>query len=131
MDSKLESYKSDAGIQRGSSCERRGNGAGNSGYYSMKANGVNEREVPRLTLFARDNISSPEMLVRSSGFEPPRYCYRQPLKLVRLPVPPRPRRANPKRRGFGLSINEPTLLYQAYFWDGAGVGVVAGAEAGG
>ncbi len=31
-----------------------------------------------------------EKLVRSSGFEPPRYCYRQPLKLVRLPVPPRP-----------------------------------------
>src|SRR5258708_6972335 len=33
-----------------------------------------------------------EDLVRSSGFEPPRYCYRQPLKLVRLPVPPRPHR---------------------------------------
>src|SRR5208283_503858 len=31
-------------------------------------------------------------MVRSSGFEPPRYCYRQPLKLVRLPVPPRPHR---------------------------------------
>ena len=31
-----------------------------------------------------------EKLVRSSGFEPPRYCYRQPLKLVRLPIPPRP-----------------------------------------
>src|SRR5487761_713008 len=31
-----------------------------------------------------------EILVRSSGFEPPRYCYRQPLKLMRLPVPPRP-----------------------------------------
>src|SRR5258708_25993034 len=31
-------------------------------------------------------------LVGSSGLEPPRYCYRQPLKLVRLPVPPRPHR---------------------------------------
>ena len=31
--------------------------------------------------------------MRSSGFEPPRYCYRQPLKLVRLPVPPRPHRS--------------------------------------
>jgi hypothetical protein len=31
-------------------------------------------------------------MVRPSGFEPPRYCYRQPLKLVRLPVPPRPRK---------------------------------------
>src|SRR5207253_7423230 len=25
------------------------------------------------------------------GLEPPRYCYRQPLKLVRLPIPPLPR----------------------------------------
>ena len=30
-------------------------------------------------------------MVRKGGFEPPRYCYRQPLKLVRLPVPPLPR----------------------------------------
>ena len=43
--------------------------------------------------------------MRSSGFEPPRYCYRQPLKLVRLPVPPRPHRgenyivAAPKKSG--------------------------------
>jgi hypothetical protein len=29
-------------------------------------------------------------LVRWKGFEPSRYCYRQPLKLVRLPVPPPP-----------------------------------------
>src|SRR5499425_632459 len=36
---------------------------------------------------------APKELVRSSGFEPPRYCYRQPLKLVRLPVPPRPHRS--------------------------------------
>jgi hypothetical protein len=28
--------------------------------------------------------------VRWKGFEPSRYCYRQPLKLVRLPVPPPP-----------------------------------------
>src|SRR5580704_10137615 len=46
-------------------------------------------------------------MVRSSGFEPPRYCYRQPLKLVRLPVPPRPRKTNPKRRGFTLSNSRP------------------------
>ena len=30
-------------------------------------------------------------LVRKGGFEPPRSCERQPLKLVRLPVPPLPR----------------------------------------
>jgi hypothetical protein len=29
-------------------------------------------------------------MVRKRGFEPLRYCYRQPLKLVRLPVPPLP-----------------------------------------
>ena len=29
-------------------------------------------------------------LVRQRGLEPPRYCYRQPLKLVRLPIPPLP-----------------------------------------
>ena len=28
--------------------------------------------------------------MRQRGLEPPRYCYRQPLKLVRLPVPPLP-----------------------------------------
>ena len=28
--------------------------------------------------------------LRKRGFEPLRYCYRQPLKLVRLPVPPLP-----------------------------------------
>ena len=56
-------------------------------------------------------IEELEWLVRSSGFEPPRYCYRQPLKLVRLPVPPRPPRKirwqilplNPKRHPFTLS----------------------------
>src|SRR5215471_15161622 len=32
----------------------------------------------------------PDELVRWKGFEPSRYCYRQPLKLVRLPVPPPP-----------------------------------------
>ena len=30
-------------------------------------------------------------MVRKGGFEPPRSCDRQPLKLVRLPVPPLPR----------------------------------------
>jgi hypothetical protein len=31
------------------------------------------------------------LLVRKGGFEPPQSCDRQPLKLVRLPVPPLPR----------------------------------------
>ena len=32
-----------------------------------------------------------QKLMRKGGLEPPRYCYRQPLKLVRLPIPPLPR----------------------------------------
>ena len=69
--------------------------------------------VPRLISFAQDNPSSLEGLVRSSGFEPPRYCYRQPLKLVRLPVPPRPRRVNPRYRGFSLSNgSNPTSMQE-------------------
>ena len=47
------------------------------------------------------------ILVRSSGFEPPRYCYRQPLKLVRLPVPPRPLTA------MYLTSSEVKLLCEA------------------
>ena len=31
-----------------------------------------------------------QLLVRKRGFEPLRSCERQPLKLVRLPVPPLP-----------------------------------------
>ncbi len=36
-------------------------------------------------------------MVRKGGFEPPRSCKRQPLKLVRLPIPPLPHRAHTKR----------------------------------
>jgi hypothetical protein len=43
--------------------------------------------------------------VRKGGFEPPRYCYRQPLKLVRLPVPPLPRGV-----GVGGLIPDPASL---------------------
>src|SRR6476661_4813424 len=63
--------------------------------------------------------SGPIHLVRKRGLEPPRYCYRQPLKLVRLPIPPLPR-------------GERSV---AYFADGAwpagaaGALVVAGAGA--
>ena len=39
-------------------------------------------------------------MVRKGGLEPPRYCYRQPLKLVRLPIPPLPRdEVEPSRPG--------------------------------
>ena len=41
-------------------------------------------------------------VVRKRGFEPLRYYYRQPLKLVRLPVPPLP-------RGFVLLREPPTV----------------------
>ena len=32
--------------------------------------------------------AKPQRKVRERGLEPPRYCYRQPLKLVRLPISP-------------------------------------------
>ena len=56
----------------------------------------------------RGFLISKRILVRSSGFEPPRYCYRQPLKLVRLPVPPRPRTrysASPIIGAFHFRVN--------------------------
>ena len=69
--------------------------------------------------------------VRSSGFEPPRYCYRQPLKLVRLPVPPRPRSTNPNRRGFPLSNQAKHRdCGDRYLFGGAWAGGCAGAGAG-
>ena len=46
--------------------------------------------VPRLTMFARDNLSSSERLVRKEGFEPPRPFGHKILSLARLPVPPLP-----------------------------------------
>ena len=70
--------------------------------------------------------------MRSSGFEPPRYCYRQPLKLVRLPVPPRPRENNPKRPGIALSNGHCTGCARYFFGAGfcAGGCDCAGAGAG-
>src|ERR1051326_2532087 len=49
------------------------------GYFgSFQAEGQNEKYGGKIKL------------VRWKGFDPSRYCYRQPLKLVRLPVPPPP-----------------------------------------
>src|SRR5262245_13319513 len=58
-------------------------------------------------------------MVRKGGLEPPRYCYRQPLKLVRLPIPPLPRaEGEPLRSAF-----------LAYFGAGAGAAGADGAGA--
>src|SRR6185436_3579183 len=56
-------------------------------------------------------------MVRKKGLEPSRYCYRQPLKLVRLPIPPLPQ--------VDAGAEAP-----AYFFSGVGAGAGAGAEAG-
>ena len=48
-------------------------------------------------------------VVRKGGFEPPRSCERQPLKLVRLPVPPLPRRGTENAR----ILPAPALQYNA------------------
>ena len=58
-------------------------------------------------------------LVRKRGFEPRWYCYRQPLKLVRLPVPPLPR----GRGGQGLRPCVTRLRYLPAGAAGAGAGV--------
>jgi hypothetical protein len=64
-------------------------------------------------------------LVRKGGFEPPRYCYRQPLKLVRLPVPPLPRMRAKEIQNFKLLTSDFYLFPVGP--DGAGVaGGVAG-----
>src|SRR6516225_5479926 len=44
----------------------------------------------RRPLRASHDVLRIQGLVRKGGFEPPRSCERQPLKLVRLPVPPLP-----------------------------------------
>ena len=60
-------------------------------------------------------------MVRKGGLEPPRYCYRQPLKLVRLPIPPLPLRRD------GAPVR--ALLDDSVY--GAGAGGCAGAGAAG
>ena len=50
-----------------------------------------------------------KLLVRKERFELSRYCYRQPLKLVRLPVPPLSRGGR-RRGGRGLSVREFRVL---------------------
>src|SRR5262249_42170928 len=44
--------------------------------------------------------------------EPPRYCYRQPLKLVRLPVPPLPHRRNYSIGEKGWGWKRPTQPFR-------------------
>ena len=41
-------------------------------------------------------------MVRKGGLEPPRSCDRQPLKLVRLPIPPLPHVESWQSSGIGL-----------------------------
>ncbi len=63
-------------------------------------------------------------LVRKGGLEPPRSCDRQPLKLVRLPIPPLPHLKATKK-----CSEEPCDLSQRiarYFLAGAGFFGAAG-----
>jgi hypothetical protein len=67
-------------------------------------------------------------LVRKGGFEPPRYCYRQPLKLVRLPVPPLSLR---RVAGLKPALQRRGAKAPRYFFSGcAGLAGVVGAGAG-
>ena len=49
-------------------------------------------------------------VVRKRGFEPLRSCERQPLKLVRLPVPPLARVSNPEEITAALSLAPLALV---------------------
>ena len=53
----------------------------------LQSNNIGHREFARL-LKAAEVKRIILNVVRKGGFEPPRSCERQPLKLVRLPVPP-------------------------------------------
>ena len=68
----------------------------------------------RRSALALTHKHEPKNLVRPSGFEPPRYCYRQPLKLVRPPVPPRPPCKNETLPATGRAISShPGLFHLA------------------
>src|SRR5580704_9319940 len=69
--------------------------------------------------FARKIIRRARSLVRSSGFEPPRYCYRQPLKLVRLPVPPRPLTLAARETIIGAFLSEVNMWVALVRTDGS------------
>src|SRR6187431_2972807 len=71
---------------------------------------------------------NPIRLVRKGGLEPPRYCYRQPLKLVRLPIPPLPRGGPTGLPSTVVQAREDPQLRTCYF-AGAGAGA-PGADAG-
>jgi hypothetical protein len=71
--------------------------------------------------------------VRKRGFEPLRYCYRQPHTLVRLPVPPLPQVRGPDNAGRHVRgrTTKPDTTYEDeqpvdYFGGCCGGGVGAG-----
>ncbi len=72
-------------------------------------------------------------MVRKRGLEPLRYCYRQPLKLVRLPIPPLPQAGNREEgrfRGFNFAFYGLELP-AGVAADGIGDGATVGAGGGG
>ena len=70
------------------------------------------------------------LMVRKGGLEPPRYCYRQPLKLVRLPIPPLPRGVDRSCRRYryfaGAGVAGAGVAGAGVAGAGAGVGGGAG-----
>ena len=73
-----------------------------------------------------------KVLVRLSGFEPPRSCDRQPLKLVRLPIPPQPQWGLlPRNLKYSRSLlsNGQAKSHRRYFFGGAAGGAAGCAGA--
>src|SRR5205823_5912608 len=79
---------------------------------------------------ARETSEASEM--RKGGLEPPRYCYRQPLKLVRLPIPPLPRAGDlAVGRPEGRPLQRRPLQRRPlrhYFLAGAGAALLVGTD---
>src|SRR4051794_968729 len=96
------------------------------GIRARRPSGERDGRVPEAPPAAAERAAW-RVMVRKGGFEPPRSCERQPLKLVRLPVPPLPQ-GGPYDAGLAPG-------FEAYFFgvSGAPCGgacVGAGADAG-
>ena len=69
--------------------------------------------------------------MRQRGLEPPRYCYRQPLKLVRLPIPPLPHK-DAKFILAAARVARNRIKQEGYFLGFCGAGVCCcGVDCGG